>query len=206
MKDLAQNPFRPSKVVFGPEKEAGTMIDWDKTLDEIFADKLSCQRCGVLVEEILVGYTRNPAAAAFAQRCRDCDKDKQAECDARKLVAVCEPCARELRVNARRVDEEGMMGMLLNECRRELEESLDFLAEYWREDLEVEFDDLNKPLEEIDPETFADEDTWRKRLEEEDLSLHRWFRQRNKRIPDPGWRAEYSEEIIGLGYTTLLGD
>ena len=26
------------------------------------------------------------------------------------------------------------------------------------------------------------------------------------RIPNPGWRGEYVDEIISLGYTTLLGD
>jgi hypothetical protein len=96
--------------------------------------------------------------------------------------------------------------MLLNECRRELEESLDYLSEYWREDLEVEFDDMEKSLQEVDPDAFEDEDRWRRRLEEEYLSLHRWFRSHNRPIPDPAWRAEYVEEIIGLGYSTLLGD
>ena len=37
-------------------------------------------------------------------------------------------------------------------------------------------------------------------------SYHRWFREHAMRIPEPEWRAQYSEEVIGLGYTTELGD
>jgi hypothetical protein len=61
-------------------------------------------------------------------------------------------------------------------------------------------------LDDVDPDVFAEEDAWRRRLEEEYLSYHRWFREHNVRIPNPGWRAEYVEEIVALGYTTALGD
>ena len=44
------------------------------------------------------------------------------------------------------------------------------------------------------------------KLEEEYQQLHRWFREAGIPIPDPGWRSQYAEEIIGIGYTTLLGD
>jgi hypothetical protein len=74
------------------------------------------------------------------------------------------------------------------------------------EDLDIDPDDMDKRLEEIAPDIFADEDAARRRLEEEYLSLHRWFREHSRHIPDPGWRSEYTEEIIELGYTTLLGD
>lgn len=98
------------------------------------------------------------------------------------------------------------MTLLLNECRKDLEECLDYLAEYWREDLDIDPEDMDKRLEEVAPEVFAEENAWRHRLEEEYLAYHRWFREHNLRIPNPGWRSEYVEEIIGLGYTTLLGD
>jgi hypothetical protein len=26
------------------------------------------------------------------------------------------------------------------------------------------------------------------------------------RLPEPEWRSQYVEEVIGLGYTTALGD
>jgi hypothetical protein len=47
---------------------------------------------------------------------------------------------------------------------------------------------------------------WRHKLEDEYLSYHRWFREHEMHIPNPGWRSEYVEEIVELGYKTLLGD
>ncbi len=98
------------------------------------------------------------------------------------------------------------MGMVLNECRRELDECLDYLADYRQEDLDIGPDEMDKRLEEIDPEVFDEENQRRAKLEEEYLTLHRWFRDHGRPIPDPGWRSEYVEEIIALGYTTRLGD
>jgi len=179
-------------------------IDWDKTIDDIFADKLSCPRCGALEPTLVAGYSRSPAAADYAPRPHNC-KNKE-ECDARRLVMVCERCARELRLRANPVDHEGMLSMLLNDCRKDLEDCLDYLADYWQEDLDVDPTDVTARLEEVDPEIFAEEDAWRRKLEEEYLNLHRRMREQGFRVPNPGWRGEYVEEIIGLGYTTLLGD
>jgi hypothetical protein len=179
-------------------------IDWNQTINEILRDKVACRRCGSLNSEIVVGYSRSPEAAEWSPRHHDCGNKE--ECEARKLVVVCERCARELRLRARKVDEEGMMAMVMEECRRELEDALDYLADYWMEDLDIDPDDTDKRLEEVDPEVFQEEMDARRRLEEEYLALHRWFREHGRRIPDPGWRSEYVEEIIALGYTTLLGD
>ncbi len=179
-------------------------IDWNRTINDILGDMVACRRCGSLNNEIVVGYSRSPAAAEWAPRRHECShKD---DCDARKLVVVCEACARDLRLRARKVDEEGMMVMIIEECRRELEEALDYLADYWMEDLDLEPDDMDRRLEEVDPDVFREETEWRRRLEDEYLSLHRWFREHHRAIPDPGWRSEYVEEMIGLGYATLLGD
>ena len=179
-------------------------IDWNTAINEILGEKLTCRRCGDLCEELVVGYSRAPEAAAWAPRCHDCvNKD---DCDARKLIAVCEKCARELRLRARKVDEEGLMVMILNECRHELEDALDYLVDYWMEDLDIDPADMNRRLEDVDPEVFQEELTTRLKLEDEYLRLHRWFRDHVKPIPDPGWRGEYVEEIIGLGYQTRLGD
>src|SRR6185312_9790222 len=156
-------------------------LDWDKTINDILAEKMACQACGALGDEMIVGYTRSAEAAEFAQRCKDC-VDKT-DCDARKLVVVCEPCARLYRVNGQRMDEVGMMSVLLEECRSNLEESVD---------------DLARGLDEVDPELFKEEDSWRLRLEEEYLQLHRWFREHNAAIPDPGWRSQYAEDVIAL--------
>jgi len=179
-------------------------IDWQKTIDEILASKVSCLRCGTLVEEVLVGYSRSPAATPFSPLCQGCHPRE--ECDARKLVVLCDACAAELRLRGHKVDQQGMMAALLDECRRNLEESLDYLADYWREDLDVDPQDMHKRLEEVDPQLFAQEDAWRRYLEEQYLKFHRWFRERALPIPNPGWRSEYAEEIIALGYQTLLGD
>ena len=99
-----------------------------------------------------------------------------------------------------------MMALLVNDCRKDLEECLDYLADYWQEELEVDPDAEDSRLEKVAPDVFAEEDAWRARLEEEFLSYHRWFREHGLRIPDAGWRSDYVEEIIALGYTTLLGD
>ena len=184
--------------------ERDVQLDWDKAINEILASKLACQACNVLGEQMVVGYTRNADAAQFAPRCRDC-ADKS-DCDARKLVVVCEDCARKYRVNGELTNEIGVMAVQLDECRRNLEESLDYLATYWKEEGDIEFDDMGRRLDEVDPETFREEDAWRARLEEEYLQLHRWFRERRARVPDPGWRSQYVEDVIELGYTTLLGE
>ena len=179
-------------------------IDWNKTIDEILAEKMACPRCGSFTEDITAGYTREPWGTDYAPRCQFCTRKE--DCDARKLVVLCSGCARELNLRARRVDQETLMTMLLNDCRKDLEESLDYLAEYWLEDLDVPAEDAEKRLEDYDDETFREEDAARRRLEEEYLSYHRWFREHAMRIPDPGWRSEYAEEIVGLGYATQLGD
>jgi len=179
-------------------------IDWQKTIEEILADKMACPRCGTFTEEVVAGYTRESWGADYAPRCRFCTQKE--DCDARKLVVLCGACAQELRLRARPVDQETLMIMLLTDCRKDLDECLDYLVEYWQEDLDVAPDESEKRLEEFDPETFAEEDDARHRLEDEYLSYHHWFREHGLRIPESGWRSEYVEEILSLGYSTLLGD
>lgn len=179
-------------------------VDWDKAINDILSDKMTCQACNVMGDQMVVGYTRVAEAAEFAIRCKDC-VDKT-DCDARKLVVVCVDCARTYRVNGELTDETGMMTALMDECRHNLEDSVDYLANFWKEDVEVEFDDMEKGLDEVDPELFKEEDSWRLRLEEEYLNLHRWFREHHRPIPDAGWRSQYAEDVINLGYQTLLGD
>ena len=98
------------------------------------------------------------------------------------------------------------MLVLIEECRRAMEESLDYLADYWREDLDIDPDEADKRLEEMEPDLFAEEDTWRHYVEERYLKVHAWLRERHIPVPDPGWRSEYVEEAIAAGFTTLLGD
>ncbi|HEX5939525.1 MAG TPA: hypothetical protein VFZ12_04130 [Dehalococcoidia bacterium] len=179
-------------------------IEWEKTINEILAERVACRRCGSLHTSICVGYSRAPGSAAFAPRCVECeDKD---DCESRKLVVLCDDCARELRIRARRVDAIGLMSLLVSECRRDLEECLDYMAEYWREDLDIDPADMDRRFEAVAPDAFAREDSWRRRLEEEYVSYHKWFRAHKVAVPEPGWRSQYAEEIIGLGYETLLGD
>jgi hypothetical protein len=179
-------------------------IDWQRAINDILSNKLSCPRCGGFTDDVYVGYLRLPEAAEWAPLCEGCKKKEN--CDARKFVVLCEGCATELRLRGRRVDEEGFMRALLEECRRNMEETLDYLAEYWREDLDIDPDEMEKRLEEVDPDLFDEEDTWRRYLEEQYLKIHAWFRERRLPIPNPGWRSEYVEDLVGTGYSTLLGD
>ena len=179
-------------------------VDWDKTINEILSGTLACQACNALGDEMIVGYTRSAEAAEFAARCQDCT-DKS-DCDARKLVVVCEPCANRYRVNGELMTEADWMGVQLDETRRNLEESLDYLSTYWKEEVEVEYADMSRRLEEVDPDTFREEDGWRAQMEEEYLRIHRWFRDHRVRVPDPAWRSQYVEDVVALGYTSRLGE
>ncbi len=179
-------------------------IDWQRTINDILANKLSCPRCGTFTDRVFIGYMRAAEASGWAPFCEGCTKREN--CETRKFVLLCETCAGEVRLRGRPVDEDGFMQALLEECRRSLEEALDYLSEYWREDLDIDPQEMDKRLEEVDPEIFEEESSWRRFLEEQYLKIHRWFRERHQPIPNPGWRSEYVEEIIGLGYISLLGD
>jgi hypothetical protein len=179
-------------------------IDWGKAVNDILDNKISCLRCGRLESTAYVGYSRSNSAAEYAPRCQKCSRKDG--CEARKLVVVCQQCAAELRIRANEVDQQGMMALLLNDCRKDMEDCLDYLADYWQEDLELSPEETEGPLEGVAPDVFEEENIWRRQLEEEYLSYHRWFRERGIRIPNAHWRSEYAEEVIALGYTTLLGD
>jgi hypothetical protein len=179
-------------------------IDWQAAINDILAKKLSCPRCGTLTDDVLVGYLRLPEASAWAPLCEGCTRKEN--CESRKFVVLCEDCSAELRLRGRRVDEEGFMSALFDECRRNLEETIDYLADYWREDLDIDPADMEKRLEEVDPDLFDEENNWRTYLEDQYLKIHAWFRDRKLAIPNPGWRSEYVEDVVTMGYATLLGD
>ncbi len=179
-------------------------IDWQRAINDILASKLSCPRCGALVDEAMVGYVRTPEASQWAPLCAGCTK--RDNCDARKFVILCPSCASETRLRGRPVNEQGFMLALMEESRRTLDESLEYISDYWREDLDVDPDEMEKRLEDVDPDLFEEEDTWRRYVEEQYLKVHSWLRERHVAVPNPGWRSEYVEEVIAAGYTTLLGD
>ncbi len=179
-------------------------IDWQRAINDILSKKLSCPRCGTLTDDVLIGYLRMPEASDWAPLCEGCTKREN--CDTRKFVVLCEDCATAVRLRGRRVDEDGYMHALLEECRRNLEETLDYLGDYWREDLDIDPEEMDKRLEEVDPDLFEEEDNWRRYLEEQYLKIHEWFRKRHLAITSPGWRSEYVEGIFALGYSTLLGE
>lgn len=179
-------------------------IDWQRAINDILAAKLSCPRCGALVDQVMVGYLRTPEAAQWAPLCEGCSKREN--CDARKFVYLCPSCATETRLRARAVDEHGFMLAFLDECRRALDESLDYISDFWREDLDVDPKDAGERLEDVEPELFEEEDGWRRYVEEQYLKVHAWLRDHEMPIPNPGWRSEYVEEVIAAGYTTRLGD
>ena len=179
-------------------------INWEDAVNKIFGDVLTCPRCARDEGELIIGYSRKPSMNKFAPRHRNCPRGD--ECDARKLITLCEGCAKLEGLAGSPVGAGEAIETYMLDCRRDLEESLDYIAEYWRDDYELNADDLDAPLEEIDPDVFREETTWRHRLEEEYLRYHREFRERKRRIPSAGWRSEYVEEIRALGYDTLLGE
>jgi hypothetical protein len=179
-------------------------INWEQAINQIFADHLTCPRCSEDFDELVAGYSRKASLNRFAPRHRNCPRGD--ECDARKLITLCVECAKLERLRGEPVDSDALLEAYTLDCRRDLEESLDYLAEYWRDDFDLQEEDLDSELDEVDPDTFAEETEWRARLEEEYLRYHHEFRERSRRIPHPGWRAEYVEEIRALGYDTALGD
>lgn len=179
-------------------------INWEDTINKILTDVMICSRCGRDFDEMVIGYSRKPTLNRFAPRHKNCPRGD--ECDARKLIALCEECARAENLHGSPVDAITALETYLLDCRRDLEESLDYLAEYWRDDYELTGDEVDANLEDIDPDVFKEETAWRQRLEEEYLRYHQEFRDRKRRIPGPGWRSEYVEEIRALGYETQLGD
>ena len=106
-------------------------IDWVKTIEDIFSNQVSCPRCGILSPQLVAGYSRAPWAAEYAPRCQSCTHKE--DCDSRKLVFLCENCAKELRLRARPVNQEEMMTLLMQDCAGP-RERLDYLADYWQED------------------------------------------------------------------------
>lgn len=179
-------------------------INWEDTINNLFSDVMSCPRCGRDMDTMMIGYSRKPSLNAFAPRHRNCPRGD--DCDARKLITLCEECARAESLHGTPADAAQALETYMLDCRRDLEESLDYLAEYWRDDYDLSAEDIDSNLEEIDPDVFAEETKWRDRLEEEYLRYHKEFRDRQRRIPAPGWRSEYVEEIRALGYDTRLGD
>ena len=66
-------------------------IDWDQALDQIFSRRLVCPRCHLDQDAIVVGYSRKESLNPYAPRHGDCPRG--ADCDARKLITLCEDCA-----------------------------------------------------------------------------------------------------------------
>jgi hypothetical protein len=180
-------------------------IDWDQTLDQILSRRLICPRCHHDQDALIVGYSRNPGLSPYAPRhSKDCASGDA--CNARKLVTLCVDCAGVERFRGELQRPGRVMAAYLHDCRHDLDELLNYLVDAWTEDHELGPDDLDRTLEEVDPGGFAQHSAMRQTLEEEYLRYHHALRERGRRIPDPAWRGEYVEEIIGLGYQTLLGD
>jgi hypothetical protein len=99
-----------------------------------------------------------------------------------------------------------MMTLLMEDCRKDLDDCLNYLAEGWLEELDIAPEDMNTRLETVAPDIFEDESADRADFEKEYLGFHRWFREHKIRVPNAEWRAGYVEDIIGLRYTTSLGD
>ena len=179
-------------------------INWQEAINQIFARRLTCPRCQTDFEALVVGYSRKPELSPFAPRHHNCPRGDA--CEARKLVTLCEDCARPERLRGSTADAGQLLETYMLDCRRDLEDSLDYLAEYWRDEFDLDEESFDRRFEEVDPDAYHEESEWRRRLEEEYLRYHREFRELHRRIPAAGWRAEYVEEIRSLGYETVLGD
>jgi hypothetical protein len=179
-------------------------FNWDDALDQIFGLHLVCPRCRQDQDALVVGYVRKQALTPYAPRHIQCEHGD--ECEARKLVTLCEPCAAIEHFRGEVQDAPHVFVSYMLDCRRELDEWLDYVADDWREDTDLQDEDLDRSLEEVDPDAFAEEMSVRRRLEEEYLRYHRELRQRHHRIPEPGWRSAYVEDVRELGHDTLLGD
>ncbi len=179
-------------------------INWEETINQIFGDRLSCPRCSSDYPELMVAYSRRPTLNRFAPRHKDCPRGD--ECEARKLITLCTACSGEERLPGVPADADQMLETYMLDCRRDLEDALDYIGDLWRDDFSQQIEDLDQGLEDVAPEVFTEETNWRNRLETEYRRYHREFRARERRIPHPGWPAEYAEEIHALGYDTLLGD
>ena len=52
-------------------------IDWQRAINDILSNKLSCPRCGSLIDEAFVGYLRLPEASDWAPLCEGCTKQRE---------------------------------------------------------------------------------------------------------------------------------
>ena len=179
-------------------------FNWDDILDEIFGGSLVCPRCERAHPILVAGFSRSPALSRYAARHGKCAHGD--DCDARKLITLCVECARVEHLRGQPQDGAQLLDTYLLDCRTDLDDSASYLAEFWRDDAHLTDEQLDGTLEQANPDLFAEEEALRRELEEEYLRYHRELRARHRRIPDPGWRASYVEDIRELGYETALGD
>ncbi len=179
-------------------------FNWEDVLDEIFGGSLVCPRCEQEQPVLVAGFSRKPALSRYAARHSKCAHGD--ECDARKLITLCVECARVEHLRGEPQDGAQLLETYLLDCRTELDDSANFLTEYWRDEPGLTDEQLDGSFEDANPELFAEEEELRRQLEQEYLGYHRELRARHRRIPDPGWRSSYVEDIRELGYHTELGD
>ena len=77
-------------------REGKMQIDWQRAINDILSNKISCPRCGAMEEEMLIGYMRTPEAVEWAPLCEGCSRRNG--CDTRKLVVLCQGCATSVRL------------------------------------------------------------------------------------------------------------
>jgi len=179
-------------------------FNWEDALEEMFAEELVCRRCGLNQSELVAGYSRNPALTRYAARRGACAHGDDG--DTRKLVTLCVDCARVEHLRGVAQDGPQLLETYMLDCRVDLDEVVHYLAEYWRDDPGLTDEQLDTTFELANPELFAEEAQFRQSLEQEYLGYHQEMRARHQRIPEPGWRSSYVEDIRELGYDTALGD
>ncbi|MGE0230085.1 MAG: hypothetical protein AB7U23_16415 [Dehalococcoidia bacterium] len=179
-------------------------FSWEDVLNEIFGASLVCPRCSHEQPVLVAGFSRKPELNRFAARHGRCSHGD--ECDARKLITLCVECALLEQLRGEPHDGGQLIEIYLLDCRTELDDSANFLTEYWRDDPGLTDEQIDGTLEDANPDLFAEEERVRRQLEQEYLGYHRELRARHRRIPNPGWRSSYVEDIRELGYETALGD
>ena len=102
-------------------------IDWALTINSIFSDHLTCPRCDAEFETLVAGYSRRASLNGYAPRHRGCPRGD--ECDARKLIVLCDNCARAELLHGSAVTAAQIPETYMMDVRRYLEEAPDDLSE-----------------------------------------------------------------------------
>ena len=90
-------------------------INWESTINQIFSDVLTCPKCSLGFSELVVSYSRRTSLNQYAPRHRECPRGN--ECEARKLITLCEACANEENVTGMNANTDQLLEAYIIDCR-----------------------------------------------------------------------------------------